>query len=223
MKPRSIAIAAICLLSGAPAFAHRLDEYLQATLISVEKNRIHAQIRLTPGVAVFPVVLASIDTDADGVVSETEQRAYAERVRRDLSLTIDGQWLRLRLVSIQFPPIQEMKDGRGEIEIEFDANLPRSGPRRILTFENHHLSGIAAYLVNCLVPGDPDIRVMAQKRNYQQSFYQLEYAQAGVPADPPSFGSLSGGRGWLGILALSLLVRLALLFWRPRHSSVSRV
>ena len=44
-------------------------------------------MRLIPGVAVFSFVLASIDTNGDGVISEAEQRAYAERVLRDVSLT----------------------------------------------------------------------------------------------------------------------------------------
>ena len=216
MKAKAAATVAVFLSLGAPASAHRLDEYLQATLISVEKNRVQAQIRLIPGVAVFPIVLASIDTDADGVISETEQRAYAKRVLRDLSLTIDGEWLRPRLVSTRFPPIQEMKEGSGEIQIEFDANLPGRGASRKLIFKNHHLSGIAAYLVNCLVPRDPDIQVITQNRNYQQSFYQLEYVQARVPSDPLSFGWWSADRGSLGIVALCLLVRLALLLWRNR-------
>ena len=53
-------------------------------------------------------------------------------------------------------------------------------PNRRLIFENHHQSRIAAYLVNCLVPHDRDIRFVAQNRNQQQSFYQLDYVQAGV-------------------------------------------
>jgi hypothetical protein len=40
--------------------AHRLDEYLQTTTFSVEKDRVQAQIRLTPGVTVLPLVLAKI-------------------------------------------------------------------------------------------------------------------------------------------------------------------
>jgi hypothetical protein len=146
----------------------------------LDKDRVQAQIRLTPGVAVFHSVLARIDTDADGVISEAEQRAYAERVLGDLSLTIDGNRLRLRLVSLKFPTIEEMKEGRGEIQIEFDADVRRGGPNRRLIFENRHQRRIAAYLVNCLVPRDPDIRVTAQKRNSRQSLYRLDYVQAGV-------------------------------------------
>jgi len=205
-----LAAAGTMLLSvGTPAFAHRLDEYLQATTISLEKDRVQAQIRLTPGVAVFPIVFASIDSDADGIISEAEQHAYAERVLRDLSLTIDGDRVQLRLVSSRASKVQEMMDGRGEIQLDVDANVPHGGHDRRLVFENHHESRIAAYLVNCLVPSDPDIRVTAQDRNYDQSFYQLDYVETGARSGPLSLGQWSGAAGWLGAAALVLFARLA--------------
>jgi hypothetical protein len=211
-----LAVAAILLFSGAPAFAHRLDEYLQGTLISVEKNRLDAELTLTPGVAVFPILLADIDTNADGVISEAEQRAYAGRVLRDLSLKIDGYRLMPRLVSMRFPPIGEMKEGLGQIQLEFSTDLPNGGPNRRLVFESHHHSSIAAYQVNCLVPRDPDIRVIAQSRNYQQSFYQLDYAQVGIRSGPLSFAWWSAGPGLLCAIALFLSARLAMLWRRER-------
>src|ERR1041384_2448101 len=110
MRLSLAAAGAILLSAGTPGYGHRLDEYLQATMFSVEKDRVGAQVRLTPGVAVFPAVLAVIDADADGIISDAERRAYAERVLRDLSLTIDGERLRLRLVSIKFAQIGEMKE-----------------------------------------------------------------------------------------------------------------
>jgi len=207
--------AAILLLTGTPGFAHRLDEYLQGTIISVEKNRLQAQLTLTPGVAVFPILLADLDRDADGIISETEQRAYAGRVLRDLSLAIDGHSLTPKLISMHFSTIEEMKDGRGEIQLEFSADLPPGGPNRRITFENRHQSRIAAYQVNCLVPRDPDIRIVAQNRNYSQSLYQLEYVQAGVPSGPLSLAWWSGGPAWLAAAAFLLVARFALL-WRQR-------
>lgn len=212
MKLRLAAAAAMLLLAGTPASAHRLDEYLQATTISVERDRVQAQVRLTPGVAVFPVVLSSIDTDADGIISEAEQQAYADRVLGDMSLTIDGDRLQLRLVSLKFPKIEEMKEGSGEIQLEFDAGVSSGGPNRSLIFENHHQSRIAAYLVNCLVPRDPDIRITAQNRNYQQSFYRLDYMQAGVRSGSSAWWS--SYRGWLGAAAL-LFAGFAFV-WRRR-------
>src|SRR5262245_48902334 len=159
MKP-GLAHAGILLLSlGTPGLAHRLDEYLQATLLSVEKDCVLAQIRLTPGVAVFPAVLARIDADGDGRISSAEQSAYAERVLRDLSLGIDSGSLRLRLVSSRCADTEELKAGLGEIQLEVRADLPRGGPNRRLVFENHHQPAMAAYLVNALVPGDPGIRL----------------------------------------------------------------
>ena len=218
-----LAAAAATLLSLAmPASPHRLDEYLQATILSVEKDHVQAFLRLTPGVAVCSAVLASIDTNADGVLSETEQRTYAERVIRDLLLTVDGNALRARLISVDFPPEQQMKEGFGEIQIEFRADLPHGGADRTLVFENHHQSRIAAYLVNCLVPRDRNIRIVAQHRNENQSFYQLDYAQAGNHSDPLPHTWLSGLPGSLGITAVLLLFMGMTVLWRQyRHYGAS--
>ena len=195
---------AILLCVRAPLRAHRLDEYLQATLISVEKNSIQAQIRLVPGVAVLPVVLAGIDTDRNGVISEVEQRAYAQRVLHGLSLSMSGDRLNAKLVAMKFPAVEDMKEGLGEIELEIKAELPLGGGDRKLIFENHHQRRIGVYLVNCLVPRDPAIKITAQNRNYTQSLYELDYAQAGAHSDPLSIA------GWSGI-ALLLCTRLAYL------------
>lgn len=205
--------AAIILCAGSSAPAHRLDEYLQATLIMLEKDRVQAQMYLTPGVAVFPAVLAAIDSDGDGAISAAEERAYARRVLRDLSLSVDGTHLSLRLVSTTFADIGELKQGRGNIEVDFIADLPSGGRERRLIFENRHETRLAAYLVNCLTPHTRDIRIVAQKRNYEQSYYELNYLQAGVGLEPLSAGP-AGAPFWFGAAALLLLARLALLAHR---------
>jgi len=96
----------------------------------------------------------------------------------------------------------------GQIEIEFDARLPGGGRYRKLMLENRHLRAIAAYQVNCLVPSDPRIRIEAQKRNYSQSIYQLEYEDTGAWA---------GHLLWISPLALLLFVRLPLLWGQRRR------
>ena len=210
MNTRLVATAAVLLLLGAPASAHRLDEYLQATIISVEKDHIQASMRLIPGVAVSSVVLASIDTNWDGVISEAEQRTYAERVLRDLSLTVDGKSASPTLVSQKFPATEEIKEGLGEIQIEFTVDLARGGPERRIIFENHHQNEISAYLVNCLVPRDPSIRILTQNRNELQSFYQLDYAQAGSSSDLTSLKGWSTIRGWMGGVGFASMFRLGM-------------
>lgn len=214
MKMRLAAAAVSLLLAGTPAAAHILDEYLQATTISVEKARLQAEIRLTPGVALFPKIIATIDTDANGVISEAEQHAYAARVLGDLSLAVDGNYLPLRLAALNFPGIEEMKEGHGEIQLELIADVPPGrATHRTLTFENHHQRQMAAYLVNCLVPRDPDIQIKAQNRNHDQSFYQLDYVQAGLGPGPQSSAEWRRSWIWLGAAAL-LLVAGAVFLWR---------
>jgi len=167
-------------------------------------------MRLIPGVAVSSFVLANIDTNADGVISEAEQRAYAERVLRDLSITVDGQRVRPTLVSQKFPSIEQIKEGLGEIQIEFTVDLPPGGPQRRIVLENHHQNAISAYLVNCLVPSDPSIRILAQNRNETQSFYQLDYMQPGSGSQP-LFSKLSSNlRAWINSVGFASLFRLGM-------------
>jgi len=192
---------AIFLSLGLPGFAHRLDEYLQATIISLEQDRVQVSVRLIPGVAVSSAVLQSIDTNADGVISETERRAYAQRVLRELSLSIDGDRLLPKLLSVAFPSTADLKEGLGEIQIGFTADLPRGGSNRKLIFENHHQSSISAYLVNALVPRDKNIQITAQNRNENQSFYQLNYGQPGVR---PSGLVVFWFRGFAGMFRLGI-------------------
>ncbi len=209
MNRKFIATAAILLSLAACAFAHRLDEYLQATIISVEKDHVQASMRLIPGVAVSSIILADIDTNGDGVISEAEQRDYAERVLRELSITVDGKSVRPTLVSQKFPAIEEIKEGLGKIQIEFTVELGRAGPERRIIFENHHRNEISAYLVNCLVPGDPNIRILAQNRNESQSFYELDYAQAGSGSDSSRKWS-SLFRGGMGDVGFASIFRLGM-------------
>ena len=212
-KISPIAACMVLLALGTPASAHRLDEYLQATTISVAQDKVQAQMRLTPGVAVFRKVFASMDANGDGVLSEAERRAYAERVLGALSLTMDNKRLPLRLVSWKFASVAEMKAGSGEIELAFTAEVPRSAAARILLFENHHQSKIAVYMVNCLVPDDPNIQVTAQRRNYQQSRYELDYTQATPTSSGLSAAGKSIAPGWFGAAALLALPPFVWL-WR---------
>ncbi len=189
------------LLLAVPALGHRLDEYLQGSLIAIEKHRVEVQMNLTPGVAIFPRLAAEIDLNADGMISEIEQRAYAGRVLSDLTMAMDGRPLTPRVVSMKFPAIGDLKEGRGEIQIVLDAEFSRG---RRLTIENRHQPHIAAYQVNALVPSDPALRIVAQKRNYSQSQYEVEFAEAGTRSAAAPLG------------AAVLLVAGVALFYRRR-------
>ncbi len=210
MKGKLIAVAAVLLSVGGVASAHRLDEYLQATILSVEKDHVRASMRLIPGVAVSSSVIASIDSNGDGNLSAAEQRDYAERVLGDLYLTVDGNSVKPKLVSMAFPQIEEMREGLGEIHIEFTADLPRGGPNRRLVLENHHLNATSAYLVNTVVPRDPVIRIVGQKRNQQQSFYELDYEQEGGIAEPGNSNAWANFRFRISSVGFVSLFRLGM-------------
>jgi hypothetical protein len=218
MSARRAVLWTLLVLTAMPAGAHRLDEYLQATTIAVEKGRVHGAIRLTPGVLVFPTVFAEIDRNRDGVASEAEQRAYAERVLADLSLSLNSSRLPVRLVSWTFAPTQLLQEGRGEIQVEFEADVPGTAAARRLTFENHHHRSIGVYLVNGLVPRDPATRLGSPQRNDDQSFYQLDYVDTSATAATRSFTAWSGPWGWTDAALTALVLALALMQLTSRRS-----
>ncbi len=175
---RNALIAAVLLGLLIPsAFAHRLDEYLQATILSIEPGSLHATLRLVPGVAVAPVVIAAIDTSGDGFISLDEQHRYAASVLADLHLEEDGHPLPIHLLSATFPSIGQMKTGTGEIELAFSADLSATPGDHRLAFENRHQTAISVYLVNSLVPQDHALRLQSQSRNPNQSRYQVTISQ----------------------------------------------
>src|SRR5215472_7540658 len=101
------------------AMAHRLDEYLQATLVTIEPREVRLQINLTPGVDVADHVLPLIDRDHDGTISTNEAVAYSESLRRQITLRVDGHKVPLKLTSFNFPEPADLRTGWGIIQIEF--------------------------------------------------------------------------------------------------------
>src|SRR2546423_1042075 len=121
---RRVFLATLAVSLVAPLEAHRLDEDLQATLISVTGGRATLEVNLTPGVIVADRVLRLIDTDLDGRISPQEELAYANRLLGDLSLTVGKKSASLELVDTEFPPPDEIRAGLGKICLRFRAELP---------------------------------------------------------------------------------------------------
>ena len=190
---RSLVIVALLGLAALPAQAHRLDEYLQATIFSIEPGRVLATMRLVPGVAVAPAVIAAIDSNHDGTLSSDEQNRYAKSVLSDLQLEEDGKSLPLHLVSAKFPAVSLMLGGTGEIELTFSAELSTIRGEHQLRFANHHQTGLSVYLVNSLVSHDKNLTLGAQSRNETQSIYQVALNEAGRTPSP--------GFTWSGLSA----------------------
>ena len=157
-------------------FAHRDDQYLQATLVAIEPSGVRLQINLTPGIAVAERVIARIDRDRDGAISANEAAAYAESLKRDLTLRIDGRKLELKLGKAELVPPDELRTGSGTIQMEFSAifGALAAGPHR-LTLENRHLATLSVYLINASQPRFAAVQITRQKRNENQSTGEIEF------------------------------------------------
>lgn len=191
------------------ASAHRLDEYLQATLIGVTREGIELEIRLTPGVAMMPVWMAVVDQDRDGRISASEQRAYVDRVVREVELRVDGVPAPLSLIESSFPPLESMREGLGSIAIKL--RTARSGHE--LRFENRHLPQVSVYLVNCLAAPSDGLVVKGQQRDEAQKSIAFDYAFAG--AEPL-------GPFWPAAIGIPLAIRMTFLIYK-RYTTPSRM
>jgi hypothetical protein len=218
---RRMGVSALLVLSlVGGAAAHRLDEYLQATLIGVTRGAIDVEIRLTPGVAMLPVLMATIDQDLDGRISASEERAYVGRVVRDVELRVDGVAAPLSLRESSFPTVEAMREGLGTIVIKL--RTARSGHE--LRFENRHLPEVSAYLVNCLATPSDGLVVGPQARDEAQRSIEFPYSFGGG-AVPARAAWITAGPFWPAAIGMLLMVRMAVLICRARHdkSKSSRV
>jgi hypothetical protein len=175
MKPALVSL--LLLLLASHAFAHRLDEYLQATRIAIATNRIDVSLELTPGAAVASQFLPLIDKNGDGQFSDEERAAYVQRVLKDLQAGLDEKPLTWRPTNTSFPTLPEIKAGEGVIRIKASATVgPLAAGKHALTLTNTHLPVISVYLVNALVPQDPALKITKQIRDEFQKGYRLEFS-----------------------------------------------
>ncbi len=214
-------LLALSLVGGADA--HRLDEYLQATLIGVTRDGIDVEINLTPGVAMLPLFMAAIDQDHDGRISSAEERAYVRRVAREVELRVDGLPVPLSLKESHFPTLEAIREGLGTIEIKLRA--ARSGHE--LRFENRHLPQMSAYLVNCLAAPSDGLVVSRQERDEAQRSIELEYSFGGGAVPGPRASWMALGPFWPVAIGMLLMARMAVLIYKAiqdkRASGFSRV
>jgi hypothetical protein len=106
---------------AAPADAHRLDEYLQATRIGVSQDRIDLEIDLTAGASIAEQIFAMVDANRDGQITDAEGDEYARRVIDAIRLSVDSRPLSVTLVSRTFPDRHAMGRGLGTIRLRATA------------------------------------------------------------------------------------------------------
>jgi hypothetical protein len=211
---RRIGVSALLALGlVGRAAAHRLDEYLQATLIGVTRDGIDVEIQLTPGVAMLPVWMAVIDQDRDGRISSGEERAYVGRVAREVELRVDGIPAPLSLIESSFPTLEAMREGLGTIRMKL--HTARSG--HALRFENRHLPQISAYLVNCLAAPADGLAVQGQKRDEAQRSIAFEYSFGAGAGPGTQTAWIALGPFWPAAIGMLLVARMAALIYTAKH------
>ena len=178
MRQLLVTLALLSVVSGhpVPAGAHRLDEYLQATRLSIDGEGVSLDIDLTPGVSVASRVLGWMDTNGDRVISAAENEAYARQMLSAVALSIDGRAVPVTFVDGRFPDVRDMTAGAGTIRLRATSKMPpASAGRHRLAFVNDHRPEMSVYLVNALVPADPRIRITVQRRDPTQHRFTLDY------------------------------------------------
>jgi hypothetical protein len=207
---RALAVLALWLVLPAGARAHRLDEYLQASRLGIERGRVSVEIDLTPGVAVADDVLAWIDTDRSGAVSPEEADAYARRVLDAITLDVDGRRTALVLLDRQVPSVVDMRQGIGTIRLQAVALTPiaAAGAHR-LVYRNLHRPEVSVYLVNALLPDSAALAITDQQRDVQQHELRLNYRIDGGWEPPVLWRPLIAAIAGAGVLTA--------LTWRRRR------
>jgi hypothetical protein len=214
--PRKTLIVVIALvIASTPVGAHRLDEYLQATRIGVDLDRVNLEIDLTPGVSIASQVKGWIDTNGDGQLSRPEALGYASQVLNALELSVDRQRVPLTLADIKMPEPADMTVGTGTIRLRASAPIPSgTGGRHQLTLVNTHRRELSVYLSNALVPSDSRIQIVTQQRDRNQHSLTIGY-------DIETTGALrriSWVTGALTLLGMAAVVRGGLGRFRPRRA-----
>ena len=178
---RRVLIASVASVLAAAAMpatpaAHRLDEYLQASRVSVARDRVALEVDLTPGANIASEVIGSLDRDGDAAISPIEAQSYGQSVLADLVVQLDGRPVSLTLTRVEISTIAELREGMGAIRVQATATIDGSvAGRRELHLQNDHQPEKSVYLANALVPDTADVRIVSQRRDSRQRDLRIEY------------------------------------------------
>ena len=163
--------------------AHPLDQYLQATYITVAPAQIVVELDLSPGVLVAPETLAALDTDGDQQISDAEGRAYAETIVRNVALQVDGLAMTLTITKVETPTYLAYQAGYGTMRIFTAAPLaPGLTGTHSIAFANNNAPTGATYQVNTFIESGAAITLGKQNRNESQQTIAVDYTIGGATA-----------------------------------------
>ena len=207
----TVAIALLVLVAGTAVSAHRLDEYLQAALISIDSGRVSIELNLTPGVAIADRILRDVDADGSGVIDAAEAKAYSQQTRAGIALEVDGRPLDLRVIDTRYPSVEAVRLGQGTIQLRLAASTPAlAAGAHQLRYRNGHRPDGSVYLANALLPASDRVVIRAQDRDVAQRELRVDYELRTADPSPFSQWALFALAGVFATLAAcgTLITRL---------------
>jgi len=173
VKALGAAVVVLLAMCGKVS-GHQLDEYLQATRVSIARDRVTLEIDLTPGVTIAPAIVETLDANADNIFVPSEAGAYGRAMLSDVVVTFDGRPVVMALTQIEVPTIDAMRHGMGTIHLRAAGSVEAGAGRHRLDVVNGHRRDTSVYLVNALVPDDGGVDIVSQSRDAHQREFHLE-------------------------------------------------
>jgi hypothetical protein len=172
---KALGAAVLVLLAmGGEVSGHQLDEYLQATRVSIARDRVTLEVDLTAGVTIAPAIIETLDANADNIFVPSEAGAYGRAVLSDVMVTFDGHPVVMALTQIDVPTIDEMRHGMGTIHLRAVGGVEARAGRHRLDVVNGHRRDTSVYMVNALIPDDGGVDIVSQSRDAHQREFHLE-------------------------------------------------
>ncbi|SMB78411.1 hypothetical protein [Deinococcus hopiensis] len=130
------------------ALAHPVDEVVQGAYLTLLPGKVQLELDITPGEKVAGTVLRSLDTNADGHVTEVEARAYAKRVLDQSTLKVGAQQVRWTLQKVDVPPVDLLKVGGGILKIYASASRTDQVGAQTLSYQNRYQPAKSQWTAN---------------------------------------------------------------------------
>jgi hypothetical protein len=172
---RLLLVGAAALMLPAGVQAHRLDEVLQTTRISIGVNQIDLDVAISPGIETAAAVLSAVDVNGNGAIDAIEERNYVDGIARALRLSIDGRVLPLRPARDGFPASDAFREGLGVVQLTLTADFESGSGRHSLSFANGFAPAGSVYQVNALTPVERGIALRQPIRDARQRTFGIDY------------------------------------------------
>lgn len=176
------------VLSPAPAGAHPLDEAMQFSTLTLDKDQITIEIEIMVGPLLVDRIDDAVDTDHDGQFSAAEQQAWGQQLTHHVSLRVDDRAIPLRLLYVRVPTFRALINGQECVFVRYQANLgavsdPPDSTHRV-TYVNNYMEKLSFYATSVLIRDGVDMDIWGWRDD--GSVYHFNYRLTNAPTPTPT-------------------------------------